>query len=119
MRRSLVRRQRINVSYERAGSVRLGGRASGSSGTHRNYYDGGRYVHMATTLPGFDGHIYGVLDISDPERPRLDGSWWFGLGEDYTPETAAKITSGRPAKGMHTPSISLHGGPYIEGDRAY
>jgi hypothetical protein len=38
----------------------LGHWPSGGTGTHRNYYDGGRYVHAATSLPGFVGRIYGV-----------------------------------------------------------
>jgi hypothetical protein len=102
----------------------LGKWSSGATGTHRNHYDGGQYVHLATTLPGFAGHLYGVLDISDPAQPKLTGKWWHPgqgteLGEQYSPEVAARMTSGRPATGMHTPSISLHGGPYIEGDRAY
>jgi hypothetical protein len=102
----------------------LGTWSPGATGTHRNHYDGGRYVHTATTLPGFAGHLYGVVDIDDPAHPELAGSWWFpgqgtALGEQYAPEVAARMTSGRPAVGMHTPSISLHGGPYIEGNRAY
>lgn len=102
----------------------LGKWNGGATGTHRNFYAGGRYVHVATTLPGFAGHLYGVVDIDDPQRPRLVGKWWFpgqgtALGEQYAPEVASRMTSGRPADGMHTPSISLHAGPYIEGDRAY
>jgi hypothetical protein len=102
----------------------LGKWAAGATGTHRNYYAGGRYVHTATTQPGFAGHLYGIVDIDDPEQPKLTGRWWWpgqgtDLGESYAPEDAAKLTSGWPAKGMHTPSISLHGGPYIVGDRAY
>jgi hypothetical protein len=102
----------------------LGIWSPGANGTHRNHYDGGRYVHCATTLPGFDGHLYGVVDIDDPTHPELVGKWWYpgqatALGEAYSPAVAARMTSGRPSVGMHTPSISLHGGPYIEGNRAY
>src|SRR5437870_12304347 len=93
-------------------------------GTHRNFYAGGRYVHVAATLPGFAGHLYKVVDIADPQCPQLIGRWWWpgqhvGNGERYSHEDAAKIRAGRPAVGMHTPSIALHGGPYVEGDRAY
>lgn len=103
---------------------RLGKWGGGANGTHRNYYDGGRYVHVATTLPGFSGHLYGVVDISDPAAPVLAGKWWWPgqateLGEEYSAQDAAKISLGWPAGGMDTPSLSLHGGPYIEGDRAY
>ena len=102
----------------------LGKWSSGATGTHRNYYAGGQYVHVATTLPGYAGHLYAVVDISDPAVPKLAGRWWWpgqatGQGERYSAGEAAKITSGRPAVGMHTPSIALHGGPYIDGDRAY
>lgn len=102
----------------------LGKWSPGAAGTHRNYYDGGQYVHLATTLPGFSGHVYGVLDISDPAAPRLAGRWWWpgqatGQGEQYSPADEAKMTTGRPAGGMQGPPLSLHGGPYIEGDRAY
>ncbi|HEX3924121.1 MAG TPA: hypothetical protein VHY31_17685 [Streptosporangiaceae bacterium] len=102
----------------------LGKWSPGASGTHRNYYDGGRYVHTATTLPGHSGHLYGVVDIADPAAPVLAGKWWWPgqateQGEAYSPADAAKITSGWPSAGMHTPSLSLHGGPYIEDGRAY
>lgn len=102
----------------------LGKWSAGATGTHRNHYDGGRYVHAATTLPGYAGHLYGIIDIIDPAHPVLAGKWWYpgqatAAGEQYAPEVARRISSGRPAAGMHTPSISLHGGPYIQGDRAY
>ena len=48
----------------------LGHYKTGGLGTHRNYYDAGRYVH-ATALPaGYDGHIYQIVDISDPANPK-------------------------------------------------
>jgi len=102
----------------------LGTWSPGATGTHRNHYEGGRYVHTATTLPGFAGHLYGVVDIEEPTHPELVGKWWFpgqatSQGEEYAPDIATRIDKGWPAQGMHTPSISIHGGPYIEGDRAY
>jgi hypothetical protein len=102
----------------------LGKWSPGATGTHRNYYDGGQYVHVATTLPGFNGHLYGAVDITDPANPHLAGRWWFpgqatGEGEEPAPNVAAAMSSGRPAAGMHTSSISLHGGPYVENNRAY
>jgi hypothetical protein len=102
----------------------LGRWSSGARGTHRNFYSGGRYVHAAATLPGFRGHIYGVIDIDDPARPQLVGQWWWrgqheAAGEDYAAEDVARMRRGRPAQDMHTPAISLHAGPYVEGTRAF
>jgi hypothetical protein len=102
----------------------LGVWSTGDRGTHRNFYPGGRYVHAAARLPGFDGHVYAVVDIDDPERPSLVGRWWWpgqhtAGGESFSAADAAKLASGKPAAGIHTPALSLHAGPYVEGDRAY
>jgi hypothetical protein len=105
----------------------LGHWRSGAAGTHRNYYDGGRYVHATTTLPGFDGHVYGVVDIDDPTAPQLIGRWWWpgqnvAGGEQFSDRDAAKRTRNRPyllAPGKPHPAVSLHGGPYPVGDRVY
>ena len=99
----------------------LGHWPSGGTGTHRNYYDGGRYVHAATSLPGFVGRIYGVVDIDEPENPRLVGKWWHpgqnqGAGETFSEGDERKRISGKPAGNE---PISLHGGPYKSGDRVY
>jgi hypothetical protein len=87
--------------------ARLGNWRIAGSGTHRNYYDGGRYVHLAAGLSGYSGNIYQIIDIDDPVRPVEVARWWVpgqwrAGGEDGAP-----------------PATSLHGGPYIEGDRAY
>ena len=78
-----------------------------SDGTHRNYYNGGRYVHLAAAAPGFSGNIYRILDIADPTRPVEVGRWW--LPEQWA-AGGGKVTK---------PSFSLHGPPYPKGDRAY
>lgn len=67
---------------------------------------GGRYVHLAASKPGFDGNIYVVLDIADPQDPVEAGHWF--LPEQYV---AAGHVPGR--------RISLHGPAHISGDRAY
>ncbi|MSO81159.1 MAG: hypothetical protein EXQ97_05980 [Alphaproteobacteria bacterium] len=86
---------------------KLGQWKSGGEGTHRNYYDGGRYVH-ATGLPeGYQGHIYQIVDIEDPANPKEVGRWW--LDGQWT----AGGEKGRPFGTM------LHGGAYRKGDRAY
>jgi len=79
---------------------------TGGSGTHRNHYDGGRYVHLAAGMPGFSGNIYVTVDIEDPERPREVGRWF--LPEPYA------AGGGKPAR-----RYSLHGPAYTDGDRAY
>ncbi|MDP2710454.1 MAG: hypothetical protein Q8O56_04485 [Solirubrobacteraceae bacterium] len=106
---------------------RIGHWRSGLSGTHRNFYGGGRYIHATTTQPGFDGHIYGVVDIEDPTAPRLVGRWWMpgqhvAAGETYGPVDEARGTKGAPyesAPGARLPALSLHGGPYPAGERIY
>ncbi len=48
-----------------------------SEGTHRNWYDGGRYVHAASGIEGYDGNIYVIVDVSDPSNPVEAGRWAF------------------------------------------
>ncbi len=86
---------------------RLGHFRTGGSGTHRNYYDGGRYLHLAAGLPGYCGNVYQVVDIVDPAAPREVGRWW------YPGQWVEGGEEGAP------PDTSLHGGAYVEGDRAY
>lgn len=100
----------------------LGEWHTGGLGTHRNFYAGGRYVHCAAWPDGFDGHIYAIVDIDDPEHPQEVGRWWWpgqhvAGGEQYDPRDAVKKTTGRPTPSI--PALSLHAGPYVEGDRAY
>ncbi len=83
----------------------LGHYRTNSTGTHRNFYDGGSLVHAAGGAPGFDGKIYHVVDISDPAKPKQISS--FALDEQK------KDASKRGAK------LSLHGPAHIEGTRAY
>lgn len=80
---------------------------TGGSGTHRNYYDGGRYLHLAAGLDGYVGNVYQVVDVADPARPKEAGRWWL---------PGQWKAGGEPAPPPHT---SLHGGPWIEGTRAY
>jgi hypothetical protein len=94
---------------------------SSAAGSHRNYYDGGRYVHAATTLPGFVGHVYAAVDIDDPENPHVVGKWWYpgqnsAAGEVFSEADVARNTRGRPAADL---GIFLHGGAYKVGNRAY
>jgi hypothetical protein len=76
---------------------------TGSTGTHRNFYDGGNLVHAAAGAPGFTGKIYRIVDITDPGNPKEVGR--FSLPEQAAPTPGLKFSS--------------HGPAHIEGNRAY
>jgi len=84
---------------------RLGHYRTNSTGTHRNFYDGGALVHAAGGAPGYDGKVYHIVDISDPANPRQVG--FFALEEQ---RHDAKKSGAK---------FSLHGPAHIEGKRAY
>jgi hypothetical protein len=42
-------------------------------GTHRNFYNGGRYAHLTAGAPGYKGFIYRILDLADPAHPVVVG----------------------------------------------
>jgi hypothetical protein len=101
---------------------RIGHWESGARGTHRNFYAGGRYVHAATTLPGFQGEIYALIDIDDPERPQLCGKWWLpgqhvAAGESFADESGSSPV--RSAVKSIGNGRFLHGGAYVIDNRAY
>jgi len=54
---------------------RLGQYKTGGLGTHRDGYQGGRYVHVAAAARGYTGNIYEIVDISDPANPIEVGRW--------------------------------------------
>jgi hypothetical protein len=84
----------------------LGQFRTGGSGTHRNGYFGGRYVHLAAGMPGYSGNIYVIIDIADPAHPVEAGRWW---------------VPGQHVAGGETPraGVSVHGPPYVEGNLVY
>ena len=84
---------------------RIGHFQTGSTGTHRNFYDGGNFIHAAAGAPGMAGKIYRIVDIADPAKPRE-------VGQFSLPEQA----SGAATSGL---KFSLHGPAHIEGTRAY
>jgi hypothetical protein len=84
----------------------LGQFRTGGTGTHRNYYAGGRYVHLAAGMPGYDGNVYVIIDIDDPARPVEAGRWWVPGQHVAGGETPA-------------PAVSLHGPPYVVDNLAY
>src|SRR5262249_17688585 len=84
------------------GRIELGG-----TGSHRNWWAGGSYVHMAANPAGYHGNIYLIMDLSDPAQPREVGRWWVegqGPGETIDPRDDG---------------LSVPGPAYIVGDRAY
>ncbi|MGI5212348.1 LVIVD repeat-containing protein [Plantactinospora sp. CA-290183] len=103
---------------------RLGHYRTGGTGTHRNLYPGGRYVHLAAGMPGYRGNIYVILDIADPANPVEAGRWWVPGQHESEPSSQP-----RAAQDGHLDSpnpccsaghdVSLHGPPYVVGDLAY
>lgn len=55
---------------------KLGAWKTTGSGTHRNWYAGGRYAYLAASEEGYAGRFLLILDVSDPEEPREAGRWW-------------------------------------------
>lgn len=85
---------------------RLGHYRTNSTGTHRNFYDGGGLVHAAGGAPGYDGKVYHVVDISDPSKPKQLSLFALeGQRRDAGKSSGLKL--------------SLHGPAHIESDRAY
>src|SRR5207237_5801816 len=59
---------------------RIGHFQTGSTGTHRNFYDGGNFVHAAAGAPGMAGKIYRMRGIGDRTEPREVGRLLFTEG---------------------------------------
>src|SRR2546428_14156673 len=55
---------------------RIGHFQTGSTGTHRNFYDGGNFVHAAAGAPGMAGEKYKILSIAYAFEDR-GGGWTF------------------------------------------
>jgi hypothetical protein len=118
---------------------RLSHYRTGGTGTHRNLYAGGRYVHLAAGMPGYKGNIYVILDISDRNNPKEAGRWWIPGQHEAGGETVGmpeptavrQQTSDRYRLRLRPQclcgafcasggeDVSLHGPPYIAGDLAY
>jgi hypothetical protein len=85
----------------------LGAFDPGGTGTHRNFYAGGRYAHLAANKPGFRGHQYVILDVGDAAHPVEAGHW-------SLPEQAIANGVAPEREGFY-----LHGPAHVVGDRAY
>ena len=82
--------------------IRLGG-----TGGHRHFWAGGQYAHLAANARGFKNYLYVIMDVSTPGEPREVSRWWIpGQGPGEEPQTGDS-------------GLSLHGPPYVVGDRAY
>ncbi len=75
------------------------------TGTHRNMYTGGRYVHLSADMKGFSGNIYVILDISDPAHPVEAGRYWMPGQNVAAGETPQK-----------DPIVHMHNPDYIDAD---
>ena len=84
----------------------LGQFRTGGTGTHRDGYFGGKYVHLAAGMPGYSGNIYVIIDISDPTKPVEAGRWWVPGQCTSCGETP-------------TAGVSLHGPPLVQGNLVY
>lgn len=77
------------------------------TGSHRNFWAGGRYAWLATNAAGFANYLLVVVDLADPERPREVSRFWLegqGPGETVPPGEDG---------------LSLHGPAYVVGSLAY
>ena len=89
------------------------------SGTHRNFYDGGRYLYLSAGLHGWKGsrpgsarfgNILLIVDVSDPKNPKEAGRWWVkGQAPDEEINWSPK----------EEPFNYLHGPVYTIGNRGY
>src|SRR5262249_60300444 len=76
----------------------LGQWVSGGTGTHRNFYHGGPWVYATSNLPGFEGQILAIIDITDPATPKTPRTWWHpgqhqAAGETYTPADQRRLSA--------------------------
>ncbi|MDQ1583326.1 MAG: hypothetical protein QOF36_1380 [Microbacteriaceae bacterium] len=94
-----------DISTDPAHPRQLGSWHTGATGTHRNFYAGGRYAFMTATRPDWVGHGLVILDIADPAHPVEVGTWaWAEQLNDH---------------GQGVQQAYLHGPAHVEGNRAY
>jgi hypothetical protein len=97
------------------------------SGTHRNYYDGGRYAYLDTApddtfihqpnagRPLANGNM--IVDVSDPTNPKEVSMWWIpgsrrGEEAQYAEWMWSKMVPPAVAPDQ-TPFAGLHGPVYV------
>jgi hypothetical protein len=97
------------------------------SGTHRNYYDGGKYAYLDTApddtfihqpsyfRPLVNGNM--IVDASDPANPKQVSHWWVpgsrkGEEAEYNKWVWSKLIPPKVAADQ-TPFAGLHGPVYV------
>ena len=60
-------------------------------GLHRIWYVGGRWAYASALLHGFSDYVLVTIDLADPTRPQIAGSWWL-------PGMHLAPASGRPGR---------------------
>ncbi len=110
--------------------MKLGHYQTGGNGTHRNFYNGGKYMHLAAGMPGYKGNIYVIVDISDPKNLVEVSRWWVP-GQKVTETEHHYVDEKHPdekATTSHHPhhvfcgsdhEVSLHGPPYVVDSLAF
>lgn len=92
----------------------LGQYRTGGTGTHRNFYGGGRYFYATAASPGYYPYVLKVVDIADPSMPMEVGHFsWPGQ------EVEGVL---RDSDGDTIPAgqqFYLHGPAWVVNDRAY
>jgi hypothetical protein len=61
-------------------------------------------------MPGYSGNIYVIIDITDPSSPTEVGRWWV---------SGQHVADPKADRDALQAGVSLHGPPYVEGNRAY
>ena len=90
----------------------------GTNGVHRFFYNGGRYVHLSCDCLGFEGMIYRIIDIIDPENPVEVGRWW--LPEQFADGyIGRKLDHNAPHSPEYMKKGWLHGPAFVRDDIAY
>jgi len=88
----------------------------GGSGTHRNYYDGGRYAYLDTHPDDSYSHYetgrtdgVQIIDVSNPSRPTFTANWMI----PGTHESESDTYRMWEEWGDNTSFTGLHGGFYV------
>ena len=96
----------FDIASDPVSPQRVGWFETGGTGTHRNFYAGGRYAYLAANPDGFHGHMLSIIDLEDPTRPEELSRWWVegqNVADGESPEH----------------DYYLHGPAYVQDDLAY